>query len=59
LVSELLRGLFERVGFVGDFPSDILVVDLAEAPVVGDLRVDRAQAVELFDDVRRLEMKRP
>ena len=51
----LLDRLFEGFGFVGDFPGDVRVVDFAEVTVVGGLGIDRAEEVELLDDVSWLE----
>ncbi len=53
--GELLRGFLERLGLVGEFPSDVWIVDLAEVTVVGGLRVDWAEQVELLHDVGWLE----
>ena len=52
LFNRLLQGL----GFVGPFPREgVEVVHFAEMAVVGRLAVDRAQQVQLLDDVRGLE----
>ena len=51
----LLDCLFECFGFVCDFPGDVLVVDLSEVTVVGGLRIDGAEEVQLLDDVSWLE----
>ncbi len=53
--GELLRGFLERLSLVGEFPGDVWIVDLAEVTVVGGLRVDRAEEVELLHDVGWLE----
>src|SRR5262245_48376465 len=52
----LFRGAFEGGGLVGAFPGDrVEVVDFSEVAVVGRLRIDRAQQVQLLDDIGRLE----
>jgi hypothetical protein len=53
--GELLRCLLQRLSLVSEFPSNLWIVDLAEVTVVGGLGVDRAEEVELLDDVGRLE----
>src|SRR5665647_3872415 len=45
---------FQRRNFVRRFPSEVFVA-LAEVAVVGRLAVNRAEQVQLLDDVRRLE----
>ena len=47
----LLRRSLQRRGFVGAFPGDIGIVDLAEVSVVGGLAVDRTEQIELLDDL--------
>ncbi len=46
----LFRGFFEGIHLVGEFPCDVGVI-LSEVPVVGALRVDRAEEVQLRNDV--------
>ena len=55
----LLRGFLESVGLVGELPGDVLVVDLAEVTVVGRLRVDRTEKVELLDACPRCRLIPP
>jgi hypothetical protein len=47
-------GFAKGFDFVGLFPGDFGIA-LAEVTVVGGLRIDRAQQVELLDDVGGLE----
>ena len=49
---EGLHGREEGIHLGGLFPRE---AGLAEVAVVGGLAVDRAEQVELLDDVRRLE----
>ena len=45
---------FQRRGFVGSFPGDLGIV-FAEVSVVGGLAVNRAEQIELLNDVGGLE----
>lgn len=51
----LFHRLLEGFGLVGEFPSDVGVVNLAKVTVIGGLGIDRAEQVELLDDVGRFE----
>src|SRR4029077_244789 len=55
LIINLLRRLFQRGGLVSFFPSDLWVIDFAEVTVVRRLRVNRAEQVELMDNVGRFK----
>src|SRR6185369_1041026 len=55
-----LQNLFHRPlqggGFVGPLPSDsVEIVHLAEMTVIGGLRINRPEQIELLDDVGRFE----
>src|SRR3989442_680948 len=53
---QLAHGLLQCGGFVGFFPGDAFgVIDFAEVAVVGGLRINRTEQVELLDDGGRLE----
>src|SRR6185295_2458645 len=54
--SDSIDGPFERGGFVGSLPCDAIeIINLAKVAIIRGLGIDRAQEIQLSDDMGRLE----